>query len=163
MRTKSGPGEVDSAPERIVIGWREWVALPGLGVGGVLAKIDTGARSSSLHTHDYEIITREGSEIVRFHLHPLPDREDLLLTCEAPLESHREVKDSGGHIEIRPFIRARVCIGAIEWDIDLNLSNREGMKYRMLLGREALGGFLVDPKRAAVIGSNLRHIYERGH
>lgn len=147
--------------EQPIIGWREWVALPGLKVPGVQAKIDTGARSSSLHTHDYEEFERDGVSMVSFHLHPLTDRDDLVLTCEAPVVSHREVKDSGGHVERRPFIRTTVRMGSLEWEIDLNLTNRENMKYRMLLGREGLKMFLVNPSHNRLIGKDLTQAYDR--
>ena len=128
-----------------MIGWREWLALPSLGIPGVKVKVDTGARSSALHTHDYEVFLKDGMDYVRFHMHPLTKRSDVKLACEAPLLSYRKVKDSGGHQECRPCIRTRVRLGATEWDIDITLTNREEMKFRMLLGRSALAGrFTVD-------------------
>lgn len=144
-----------------VIGWREWLCLPELGVPGIKAKIDTGARSSSLHTHDYEEFQRDGVDWVRFHLHPLRRRDSILLTCEAPIAEHKEVKDSGGHAERRPFIRSTVRLGHLEWSINLSLTNREGMKFRMLLGREALAGrFSVNPSASYLLGKSLAREYE---
>lgn len=143
-------------PQLRTIGWREWLALPDLAIPGIKAKIDTGARSSSLHTHDYEVVNRNGVEVVRFQLHPLRSTSDVLLTCEAPVADYREVKDSGGHGERRPFIRTLVRIGAVEWMVDLSLTNREGMKFRMLLGREALADrFMVNPGSSYLIGKSL--------
>lgn len=144
-----------------VIGWREWITLPEICVPGIKAKIDTGARSSSLHTHDFEVMTREGQDYVRFHLHPLPRVSDIELTCEAPVLEYREVKDSGGHPELRPFIRTLAKIGEMAWEIDINLTNREGMKFRMLLGREALKPFLINPSENYLIGKSLAHEYRR--
>ncbi len=143
-----------ASPEKQNVGWREWIALPDIGVPGIKAKVDTGARSSCLHTHDYEIVDVEGQETVRFHLHPLRNVDAVLLTCEAPVKDYREVKDSGGHAERRPFIRTRGRMGDFEWEFDLSLTNREGMKFRMLLGREALAPhFNVDPSVSYVMGS----------
>ena len=143
-----------------VIGWREWLALPELEVPGIKAKVDTGARTSSLHTHDYEVFARDGRDIVRFHLHPLRKNDKVLLTCEAPVLNFREVKDSGGHTEQRPFIRTLVRICTFEWQVDLSLTNREGMKFRMLLGREALAGkFTVDSSASYLLGKSLRRKY----
>lgn len=119
----------------------------------IKAKVDTGARSSALHTHDYEVFQRDGADHVRFHLHPLRTSDSPELECVAPVSDYREVKDSGGHPERRPFIRTRAKIGDIEWDIDLSLTNREGMKFRMLLGRAALAeNFIVHPSQSYLLG-----------
>lgn len=140
-----------------LIGWREWVALPDLGIAGVKAKIDTGARSSALHTHDYEIYeTATGERRVRFHLHPLRTRSWLELECDAPVTGLREVKDSGGHVELRPFLTTTVTLGGIAWLVDLSLTNRESMRFRMLIGRAALRGrFHIDPARSYLLGKSL--------
>jgi hypothetical protein len=144
------------------IGWREWLSLPDIGVPGIKAKIDTGARTSCLHTHDFEEFEKAGSTWVRFHLHPLTHFNEIELTCEAPVHEYKEVKDSGGHIEYRPFIQTTACIGGYKWEIDLSLSNREGMKFRMLLGRKALANrFLVNPEASYLIGKNLENEYRR--
>lgn len=152
---------VEAGAGRPIIGWREWLALPDLAVPGIKAKIDTGARSSSLHTHDYAIFNREGRDWVRFHLHPLSRNTVVELTCEAEVIDRREVRDSGGHPEVRPFIRTRALLGGHAWTIDLNLTNREDMKFRMLLGRAALSPFLVDPAASYRLGKSLRHEYRR--
>lgn len=142
------------------VGWREWLSLPELSIPGIKAKIDTGARSSALHTHDYAIESRDGEDWVVFHLHPLTHRDDVLLTCEAPVSGFREVRDSGGHVERRPFLRTKVCLGEYTWEIDLSLTNREGMKFRMLLGREGLTSrFHVDPSRSYLLGKSLKRLY----
>ena len=102
---------------------------------------------------------KRGRDYVRFHLHPVPG---ILaeLTCEAPVLEFREVKDSGGHAEQRPFIRTLAKVGKIKWEIDLSLSNREGMKFRMLLGRQAVAGkFCVDPGKSYLIGKSLKNEY----
>lgn len=153
------PADTRDAP-RFVTGWREWLALPELGIPGIKAKIDTGARTSALHTHDYEIFRRGEDDWVRFHLHPLRRSEDVVLQCEAKILEHREVKDSGGHPELRPFIATTARLGECEWPIGLSLTNRESMKFRMLLGRQALAGwFLVDPSASYLMGGSLSRAY----
>lgn len=143
-----------------IIGWREWLELPALGIPGVKAKIDTGARSSALHTSSFEIEDREGVPWVQFVIHPLTRSNDVELSCESPILEFRDVKDSGGHIEHRPFIRTKAKLGDYEWDIDLSLTNREGMKFRMLLGREAVASdFIIDPSTSYLIGKSKSHHY----
>jgi hypothetical protein len=143
-------------------GWREWLSLPDLGIPGIKAKVDSGARTSALHTHDYEVYTDPGSGLarVRFHIHPVRRRRQVLLTCDAPVADFREVRDSGGHSERRPFVRTTAAAGVHAWAIDLSLTNREGMKFRMLLGREALAGrFTIDPARSYLLGPKLSRVY----
>ena len=149
------PNPEPAAP-KLVVGWREWLSLPALGVPAIKAKIDTGARSSALHTHDYELFERDGRQMVRFHLHPLR-RSDREYSCEAEVADLREVRDSGGHSEQRPFIATTARLGTFEWTIHLSLTNRESMKFRMLLGRQALAGcFVVDPVRSYLLGRKPR-------
>ena len=132
-----------------IIGWREWLSLPDLGIPGIKAKVDTGARTSALHTHDYTLFERDGAQWVKFHLHPLTKSSKIEFSCEAPVTDLRNVKDSGGHVENRPFIQTTAMIGIYQWKILLSLTNRENMKFRMLLGREAVAGdFLVDPAKS---------------
>lgn len=146
----------DPAAPKLVVGWREWLSLPSLGIPAIKAKIDTGARSSALHTHDYELFEREGRPMVRFHLHPLR-RSTLEYSCEAEVVDQRGVRDSGGHEEQRPFIATTARLGGFEWTIHLSLTNRESMKFRMLLGRQALAGcFVVDPVRSYLLGRKPR-------
>ena len=90
-----------------LIGWREWLALPGIGIPGIKAKIDTGARTSSLHTFSLEEFSRDGRRMVRFGIHPLQKRRDVELFCEAPVVDRRQVKDSGGHVEKRYVIETK--------------------------------------------------------
>jgi hypothetical protein len=148
--------------ELIRIGWREWVALPDLKVPGVKAKVDTGARTSALHTADYECFEDEdGLWQVRFQLHPIKNRSDCVIEGQARVLTFREVKDSGGHVENRPFIETRVQLGNFEWPIELSLTNREQMKFRMLLGRTAIRRrFTVDAGRSYRLGKDLSHHYD---
>ncbi len=153
---------VDAAHPKFLVGWREWLALPDLAIPGIKAKVDTGARTSALHTHDYEIVERDGREHVRFHIRPLVRSPRIEVACEAPLLDRRQVKDSGGHPEIRPFIETTARIGEFEWKIQMSLTNREGMKFRMLLGRTALSGlFLVDTQSSFLMGPSLSKLYRK--
>lgn len=131
------------------IGWREWLALPELGVPGLKAKVDTGARSSALHAFDVELIERQGSARVRFKIHPLQRNSIEVITAEADLVDQRTVRSSGGHEQLRPVIHTVVKLGEWQWSIELTLTNRDVMGFRMLLGRQAIRQrFLVDPGRS---------------
>lgn len=126
------------------IGWREWVSLPDLGVKNIKVKVDTGARTSALHTFSLEYFDRDGTEWVRIGLHPIQKSMEELFT-EAPIIDKRVVRDSGGHEELRPVIAAKIQLGSHQFTAELTLTSRDNMKFRMLLGRKALEGrFLVD-------------------
>lgn len=126
-----------------VLGWREWVALPDLGMPAIRAKVDTGARSSSLHVEDSETFWQNDREWVRFSLRA--ERHAEAVACEAPIVDRREVTDSSGHRSLRVFIRTRISIGGHDHEIELNLTRRHQMLFPMLLGRTALSGrWLVD-------------------
>jgi len=129
----------------LVIGWREWVELPDLGIRKVKAKIDTGARSSSLHAFDVKTVERDGKQFAQFKVHPLQRNTKKTVTCEAEILEFRMVKSSTGHAQKRPVIVTTVEVLGEEWPIELTLANRDEMGFRMLLGREAVRGrFLVD-------------------
>jgi ribosomal protein S6--L-glutamate ligase len=123
---------------RLIIGWQEWVALPDLRVPAIQAKIDTGAKTSSIHAYNIEVFEKEGAEFVRFDLHPFRDDDQLVRICEAPMIDWRTVKSSGGEREKRPVIKTCLFIDGNQWEIELNLTNRDYMGFRMLLGREAM-------------------------
>jgi hypothetical protein len=140
---------VKSAHGYPIIGWKEWLALPDLGIPAIKAKIDTGARTSSLHTFSIEEYIVNGLAMVRFGIHPLQKRRDVELFCEAPVVDHRRVKDSGGHSEMRHVIETTAVLGSRRWTIQITLTNRDGMMFRMLLGRAALAGqFIIDSGRS---------------
>ena len=122
----------------LTIGWREWVSLPEIHIPAIKAKIDTGARTSCLHTAEYEIYQVDGEDWVRFTVHPIKRHHEVETHAEAQVSDYRIVRDSGGHEERRPFIKTPLKIGKETWEIEISLSNREGMKFRMLLGRTAL-------------------------
>lgn len=150
-----------TADNRPVLGWREWAALPQLDIPAIKVKVDTGARTSALHAYRLEPFTRDGCDWLRFWIHPLQRRTDISRTCEAGVADRRVVRDSGGHAEERYVIRTPLRIGAHEWDIELTLTSREDMLFRMLLGRSAIvsGHFLVDPGASYLNGKKPRHAY----
>ena len=136
---------------RLMIGWREWVSLPKLGLPVVKAKVDTGARTSSLHAFEIEPFTRKGVLHVRFRVHPLQKRE-LVVTCEAPVVDHRFVSDSGGHREKRYVIETLLKVGDVEAVVQVTLANRESMSHRMLIGRSAMKHLMIDPAHEYLLG-----------
>lgn len=143
-----------------LIGWKEWVSLPELGIPAIKAKIDTGARTSALHAYTLEEFHREGIYMVRFSVHPLQRRRDIVRNCEAAVLEHRSVKNSGGQVEERYVIRTLVELGDLSWPIDITLTNRTGMRFRMLLGRTAVRGrLLIDPDKAYLCGRRRAKAY----
>lgn len=141
-----------------VLGWREWVALPDLGIAAIKAKIDTGARSSALHAFDVETFSLNGQDKIRFKVHPQQRDTTQTAIAEADLLERREVRNSGGHAELRYAILTSLEIGGVRWSIELTLTNRDAMGFRMLLGRQALRGrFFVDPGRSFLFGSHFQH------
>lgn len=128
------------------VGWREWLSLPDIGLPAIKAKIDTGAKTSALHAFYVERFSKNRSDYLKFSMHPVQRCNQTVVLCEAPLFDQREVTDSGGHIEQRYVIQTRLVIDQEEWPIELTLTNRDTMRFRMLLGREAMKGrLLVDP------------------
>ncbi len=128
-----------------VIGWREWVGLPDMGIKAIKVKVDTGARSSSLHAFDMQKFSRDGVSWVRFQIHPVQRSSDQAVTVEAPVFAFRSVRSSSGKAAVRPVIITRVLLLGVAWPIELTLANRDEMGFRMLLGRQACRRrFLVD-------------------
>ena len=144
--------------ENLTIGWREWLALPELQIPAIKAKVDTGARTSALHAFFVEPFTRDGTRMVRFGVHPLQKRLDLEVVCEAPIKDYRSVIDSGGHREMRYVIETDICLGDRTLRAQLTLTNRDNMKFRMLLGRTAMTGVTVIPDKSYLTG-RLKHKY----
>lgn len=132
-----------------IIGWREWVKLPELGGTRVKAKVDTGARSSSLHAFNVRLTERNGVETVTFEIHPLQRSEKKKIRVEAPLLEMRKIRSSGGHETLRPVIETEVELMGERWSIEITLASRDEMGFRMLLGRQAIRGrFVVNPGRS---------------
>lgn len=127
------------------IGWREWVSLPDLGIKSIKAKVDTGARTSSLHAFDMKVYTRAGKEYVKFEVHPDQRSSKKTIQCHAKILEYRKVKSSNGQSELRPVILTPAVLLDDEWPIEITLTNRDEMGFRMLLGRESFRNrFLVD-------------------
>lgn len=138
--------EVQPPNQPFVLGWEEWLALPDLGLPAIKAKIDTGARTSALHAFLVEPFGPADAPKVRFGIHPIPGRDDIEIYCSAPVVDRREVTSSNGEKETRLVILSRVAIGARTWPIEITLTNRESMSYRMLLGRQAIrDDVLIEP------------------
>jgi hypothetical protein len=132
-----------------LIGWRECISLPDYGISLIRAKIDTGAASSSIHATHIEYFQEGDREMVKFQVHPHQRNIHDTMTIIAPLIEHRAIKSSNGHKQTRPVISTQVKLGKHQWEIELNLTNRSLMGYRMLMGRQALRKrFLVDASKS---------------
>ncbi len=130
-------------------GWREWVALPDLGIDWIKAKIDTGARTSSLHAYDLREFEREGEEWVRFTVRPWQESQADAVRVEFPVHDRRAVRSSSGHAQERIVVQLVIRLVDREVLSEVTLSRRDEMGFRMLIGREALrNGFIVDPARS---------------
>lgn len=148
---------------KLMIGWREWLAFPELNIPAIKAKIDTGARTSALHTFGLETFEEDGRLKVRFGVHPLRKRADIEIFCVADVIDQRVVSDSGGHREQRVVIRTPVRLGDTEWPIEVTLTNRDTMLFRVLLGRTAMDDyFLIDPGASYLMGRHsVKQLYSQ--
>jgi len=138
----------------LTIGWREWVSLPQLGIPAIKAKIDTGARTSAIHAFDIERVKRDGGQDwLTFSVQPLQRIGSIMVRCESPLIDIRRVTDSGGHASDRFFITTQLQIGDESRDIEMTLSQRDDMLFRMLLGRTSMvPGIQVNPSESFSLG-----------
>lgn len=155
----------DSASHTIA-GWREWVALPDLGVPWLKAKLDTGARSSAIHAFDIEPFDREGEDWVRYSLHPWQKTADEAVGCESRIIGRRSIRSSSGHSDVRYVVSMDISLVGRVVTSEVTLSRRDEMGFRMLVGREALRqGFLVDPAHSYLGGRPSRSVrrQNRGH
>lgn len=142
-----------SRRRRKTIGWREWVQLPELGVNEMKVKVDTGADSSSLHAFNMERFSRDDGEWVRFEIHPRQRSRKPAIVCEALVVKERKVKNPGGRTELRPVIRTSLIVAGREIDAMVNLTTRDEMSFRMLVGRRTIRKhFIVDPGRSYLGG-----------
>ncbi len=134
-----------------LIGWREWVSLPELGIQKIKAKVDTGARTSVLHAFALRPFTEGNKARICFDIHPIQHNTETVLTCIADVIDLRWVSDSGGHKEERYVIQTQIVMGEKSWPIEITLTERDTMLFRMLLGRGAIRHrFLVNPTRSFI-------------
>ena len=138
---------------KVTVGWREWASLPELGIDAIKMKVDTGARTSAIHAFEVESFKRDDTEWVRFSLHPIQDQPQVTV-CEAPVLDRRVVTDSGGHTDERPVILTEIVLGGRRWPIEITLTDRETMKFRMLLGRTAMTEIRVEPTESFLLGGD---------
>jgi hypothetical protein len=140
-----------------VVGWREWVSLPDLKIESIKAKVDTGARTSSLHAYDVEEFMRGGKRMVRFKVHTEQRQSKVVVAACAPLHDRRSVKPSSGASELRPVILTTLELLGRRWPVELTLTRRDEMGFRMLLGRQATRGHvMVDPGRSYLNGRRVK-------
>lgn len=146
-----------------IIGWEEWCVFPDLNLPAIKAKIDTGAKTSALHAYDLAPFKKDGQDYLRFKVHPIQRNHDIERTCEARIVDYRFVTSSNGEREKRYVIQTTFQIGEISFVSDITLTTRYGMRFRMLLGKEALkkGKFLVNVSKSYVHGSikNAKDLY----
>ena len=143
--------------EKLTLGWREWVGLPELDLPEIKAKVDTGARTSTLHAFELHTFSEGGKPRVRFKMHPLQKDSQVVVNCVADIVDERFVTDSGGHREQRLIISTPLTIGPWSWPIEMTLTARDNMMFRMLLGRTAIKGIaMVDPSRSYTTGKRKR-------
>ena len=141
---------------KLALGWREWVALPDLGLPAIKAKIDTGAKTSALHAYYTEQYQLDDVDMVKFLIHPIQMNYEFYVECHAPIFDYREVSDSGGHKEMRYVIETNIVIGTEQWPIELTLTNRDTMRFRMLLGRRAMENNAIVEPGASYLNGKLK-------
>jgi len=135
-----------------MVGWREWLALPELGIDRIKAKIDTGARTSALHAFYLDPFEQNDEHWIRFGIHPKQKETEEVKHCVAKIVDRRNVTDSGGHTEQRYVIQTTVRLGEQEIVAEMTLTDRENMRFRMLLGRTAMRDVcLVDSARSYLL------------
>lgn len=149
------------APSNTIVGWREWVRLPGIGVPWIKAKVDTGAKTSALHAFDLEAFDRDGEEWVRYSVHPWQRSDDDAVLTESRVLDRRQIRSSNGAAEERYVVVLEVALADRVVLAEVSLSRRDEMGFRMLIGREALAqGFLVD-SGASYAGGRPRRVVRR--
>lgn len=139
--------------KKTIIGSREYCSLPNLGIDLIKAKIDSGAKTTALHADNLIVFRKNDSDWVRFSIQPFKKNGKIITNCEAQLIDNRVIKSSNGHKENRYVIKTILVIGNQKWEIEVTLTNRNFMGFRMLLGREAMSGkILIDPEKTYMLG-----------
>jgi ribosomal protein S6--L-glutamate ligase len=147
-----------------VLGSEEWCVFEQLGIPAIRARVDSGAKTSSIQAANIKIVMRGGHEWVQFEVHPLQKNRSITISCEAPLIDRRTVRSSSGVSEERLVVKTPLKLGDNTFDIELTLTNRENMDFRMLLGREALSGrFVVDPGQRLLMGDFSREDLDQAY
>lgn len=137
--------------DRPLIGWREWVALPDFGIQAIKAKVDTGARTSAIHAKHIKRFQDQGLPMARFTIHPIQRSTEHPIDVTAEVVDERKVRSSSGHAKRRPVVVTTLELAGYHWPIELTLTNRNMMGFRLLLGRQALKQrFLIHPGRSFV-------------
>lgn len=157
---------VTANKKKKIVGSEEWLALPELNLPAIKARVDSGAKTSALHAYNIHGYTENGEKLVRFDIHPVQGNRSVSIRCVAPLVAKRNIKSSDGDLEKRFIIRTQVRLGTESWEIEVSLTNRDSMGYRMLLGREAMKNrILVDPDASFVHGdmdkTRIENIYNK--
>ena len=143
-------------------GWREWVRLPDIGVPWIKAKLDTGARTSSLHAYQIKPFEKDGEDWVRFRIRPWQESTDDELVVELPVHDRRRIKSSTGHVQTRYVVKTRIELMGRTVTGEVTLTNRDEMGFRMLIGRQVLKrGFLVDVRSSFLGGRAPREVRRR--
>ena len=150
---------------KIILGSEEWCSFPELGIPAIKARVDSGAKTSALHAINIVPFTKEGVNWIKFDINPIQNNLKTVIHCEALLIDKRIVKSSSGYREQRYVIQTNINIGNDNWPIEMTLTNRDSMGFRMLLGREAMSGrILVDPEQKYLLGQNtnenLKELYQ---
>ena len=151
-------GSEKTKKNKVLVGWREWCSLPEIGIPAIKAKIDTGARTSSLHAFDIKTSRTEQHGRVHFSSHPIQGNSKIVIQCHAPIVDERYITSSSGHKELRCVISTKLVLGNITQEIQLTLSDRDPLRFRMLLGREALSkNVIINPGRSLCLGRVTKH------
>lgn len=151
--------------DKVILGSEEWCSFPELGIPTIKARVDSGAKTSALHAINIAPFIKNGSNWVKFDINPIQNNLKTIIHCEAPLVDKRIVKSSSGFREQRYVIQTSLTIGDSNWPIEMTLTNRDSMGFRMLLGREAMSGrVLVDPEKQYLLGQptseSLKELYQ---
>lgn len=142
---------------KLIVGWREWAQLPELGIDHIKVKVDTGAKTSSLHTFQLSTVKHSGQDYVKFDIHPIQDNDSIIYTCISPIVDYRWITSSTGHRQRRFIIETHLKIGEYSTLVQLSLASRDEMGFRMLIGRAALKKeVLVDPAHSFLLSHMTR-------